>query len=322
MEAGCFIVDAMHIALVTPYLPDGRNGNAHTAVRWRRFLTQAGHQVKMALDWDGGRAQAMIALHARRSHAAIARFAQAHPERPLIVVLTGTDLYRDIRFDGDAQRSLKLAHGLVVLQEQGVKELPQAYRAKTRVIYQSAPTLPLQPRPGRFFSVGVVAHLRDEKDPLRLAMALPHLPPSSRIRAWHVGGELQAGLAQQARLLAQKEARWRWLGSRPHGETRRRIARSHLLVVSSRMEGGANVICEALTAGTPVLASEVPGNVGMLGRDYQGYFPVEDEKALAALLSRVETDVDFHTHLAHQCALRAPLFAPEREAAAVQTLLA
>jgi putative glycosyltransferase (TIGR04348 family) len=311
----------MRIALVTPFLPDARNGNAHTAVRWRRFLRQAGHRVDMTLDWDGAPAQAMIALHARRSHAAIARFAQSHPERPLILVLTGTDLYRDIRFDAQAQRSLSLAHKLVVLQEEGMLEIPDAYRDRTHVIYQSAPALLAQPRPTRHFSVGVVAHLRAEKDPFRAALAVQYLPPTSRIRLWHVGGEMQAGMATEAAALSQTTPRWRWLGSRPHGRTRQRIARSHLLVISSLMEGGANVISEAVTAATPVLASDIPGNVGMLGRDYAGYFPAGNARALANLLYRAETERDFYRRLAQQCSLRAPLFAPAREAAAVQALV-
>ena len=311
----------MHIALITPYLPRIRNGNAHTAVRWRAFLSEAGHRVDMALEWNGAPADALIALHARRSHASVARFAQAYPERPLILVLTGTDLYRDIRFNADAQLSLKLAHTLVVLQEEGTAEIPAAYHAKTVVIYQTSPTYLPQNRPTRFLSVGTVAHLREEKAPFLLAMALRHLPSSSRIRAWHVGGELQSGMGLEAEGLARVEPRWKWLGSLPHGETRRRIARSHLLVVPSRMEGGANVICEAVTAGTPVLASHIPGNVGMLGRDYAGYFPVDDDRALADLLLRVEKDHLFYEHLSRQCALRAPLFSPEREASAVQALV-
>lgn len=312
---------AMHVVLITPYLPATRNGNAHTAVRWARFLCRAGHRVDMATDWQGEPAQAMVALHARRSHAAIVRFARAHPGRPLILVLTGTDLYRDIRIDANAQLSLKLAHRLVVLQHEGLAEIPEAYRHKTVVIYQSAPSLAPQPRPVRRFSVGVVAHLREEKDPFRAVLALKYLPPASRIRLWHIGGELQTGMAAQAEALGRAEPRWRWLGSHPHGQTRRRIARSHLLVVPSFMEGGANVICEAVTAGTPVLASRIPGNVGMLGRDYAGYFPAGDEQALAGLMHRAETDEGFYQRLAAQCAIRAPLFAPEREAAAVQALV-
>jgi glycosyltransferase involved in cell wall biosynthesis len=146
------------------------------------------------------------------------------------------------------------------------------------------------------------------------------LPSDSRIRIHHVGGPLQAGMAEQARALASEMPRWRWLGALSHGEARRRIARSHLLVLSSRMEGGANVICEAVMTGTPVLASRIPGNIGMLGVDYAGYFPLGDEAALAALLSRAETDAVFYRQLVEQCAARAHLFEPARETAAVQAL--
>lgn len=312
----------MRIALVTPYLPAARNGNAHTALRWRHFLRQAGHRVDMMLSWQGEAADLLIALHARRSHAAIAAFAEAHPARPMVLVLTGTDLYRDILISPEAQRSLKLAHRLVVLQEQGPLELPVPYRDKTRVIYQSAPAITGAQRPVSYFSVGVVAHLRGEKDPFRAALASRLLPAASRIRVWHAGDEREPGMARAAAELAPGAPRWRWLGARPHGETRRRIARSHVLVVSSIMEGGANVICEAVRAGTPVLASRIPGNVGMLGRDYAGYFPLEDEQALAALMLRAETDAAFQARLARQCAERAPRFAPEREAAAVRDVVA
>ncbi len=310
----------MRIALITPYLPIARNGNAHTALRWHRFLEQAGHRVAMSLTWDERPADLMIALHARRSHAAIARFAETYPDRPLILVLTGTDVYRDIHCDAAAQDALVRAHCIVALQEQGPLELPAALQHKAQAIYQSSPRLQPGWRPARSFDICVVAHLRDEKDPFRAALAARLLPAESRIRIRHVGGPLQDGMAAQAASLAAEIPRWRWLGLLAHGETRRRIARSHLLVLSSRMEGGANVICEAVMAGTPVLASRIPGNVGMLGVDYAGYFPLGDETALAALMLRAERDADFYRQLAQQCAARMPLFEPAREAAAVQAL--
>jgi len=311
----------MHIALITPYLPATRNGNAHTALRWRRFLRLAGHRVDMAQDWSGWPVDLMIALHARRSHAAMARFACRHPDRPLILVLTGTDLYRDIHIDADAQRSLQLAHRIVVLQERGISDLPLALRAKARVIYQSSPRLKAPRRPIRSFDVCVVAHLREEKDPFLSALASRLLPEHSRVRVHHVGGPLEEGMAEKARGMAAACPRWCWLGSLSHGEARRKIARSHLLVLASRMEGGANVICEAVTAGTPVLASHVPGNVGMLGLDYAGYFPQGDEVALADMIDRAETDPMFYRRLAEQCAERAPLFDPAREAALIRELV-
>lgn len=309
----------MRIALVTPALPAAKNGNAHTAVRWRRYLRRAGHEVTLQREWDGRPADVLIALHARRSHAAVAAFAARYPGRPIVVMLTGTDIYRDIQFDADAQDSLRRATRLVVLQDRGIDELPPADRAKTRVIYQSSPALKPATRPRRTFDVCVASHLRDEKDPFRAALATRLLPAASRIRVFHVGGPLQNGMAEQARNLASP--RWLWLGARTHGETRRRIARAHLLVLSSRMEGGANVICEAVAAGTPVLASDIAGNVGMLGADYAGTFPLGNETALAELMWRAESDPTFYARLQQQCALRAPLFTPQREAAAVTALM-
>ncbi len=273
----------------------------------------------MMTDWNGEPADGLVVLHARRCHDALARFAAQHPDRPLVLILTGTDIYRDIQFDPDAQEALQLAHRLVVLQDQGIEALPAMLRPKARVIYQSAPTLRPAPRPRRSFDVCVVAHLRDEKDPFRAALATRLLPAASRIRVAHIGGPLQAGMEAQARLL--ESPRWRWLGALSHGDTRRRIARSHLLVISSQMEGGANVIGEALTAATPVLASRIPGNLGMLGADYVGLFPLGDEVALAELMGRAESDPAFLARLQQQCALRAGLFAPEREAAAILALI-
>ena len=313
---------AMRIALVTPYLPESRNGNAHTAVRYARALRAAGHRVSMTLAWQGEPADAMVALHARRVHASIARFAATHPERPLILVLTGTDLYRDIHVDADAQASLELASRIVVLQERGADELPSRLRGKCCVIYQSAPTRKPGPKTRRHFDVCVAAHLRDEKDPFLAAEACALLPHDSRMRVFHVGAALQQGMAAKSAGLAKRHARWHWLGSLPHGRTRERIARSRLLVISSRMEGGANVIVEAVTAGTPVLASDIPGNRGMLGEDYAGYFPVGDSRALAGLMLRAEAEPAFYRRLCTQCASRAPLFAPERERQGVQALLA
>jgi putative glycosyltransferase (TIGR04348 family) len=311
----------MRIHLVTPYLPDTRTGNAHTALRWRRFLRAQGHAVSMATGWDGAPADLLIALHARRSHAPLRHFAETCPDRPRLLMLTGTDLYRDIHDNPEAQDSLELAQRLVVLQEKGGEELPQRLRDKVRVIYQSSP-LRRGRRAQRHLDVCVAAHLRDEKAPFLTAEAAALLPAASRVRVRHVGGELQAGMADRARAWQQALPRWRWLGLQAPGVTRRHIADCHLLVISSVMEGGANVIAEAVMAGTPVLASRIAGNVGMLGDDYPGYFPLGDASALAAQLRRCETEPAFLAELARRCALRAPLFTQDREAAAIHDLLA
>ncbi len=318
------------MAIISPALRQANNGNWQTAWRWSRFLRPT-YEVSLGTDWSpadhpGEPPACMIALHARRSADAIARFAQACPDSPLVLVLTGTDLYRDIRTDACARRSLDLASHLVVLQDEGSAELAPQHRAKCRVIYQSAPAL----KPGapnqRTFDVVLVGHMRAEKDPLTPMRALELLPDDSRVRLIHIGDALQSEYLQAAQALRARAwpgtARYLWLAGLPHGETRQRIRHARAMVISSVMEGGANVIIEAVTAGVPVLASRIPGNIGMLGADYDGYFAPGDSRQLAGLFERVSRDPEFLSRLQMQCARRAPLFDPARERPQVIRLVA
>ncbi len=276
-----------------------------------------GFNVAVTGEWDAASAangpDAMIALHARRSAGSIACFADRHPERPLIVVLTGTDLYRDIRTDARAQHSLRVATRLVVLQEAAVSELPGPLRSKCHVIHQSAPALKAAQPNRRSFDLILVGHMREEKDPLTAMRALELVPAGARVRLIHIGSALEPRFAAAARKLGRSHADYCWLGSIPHGETRQRIKRANAMVISSRMEGGANVVIEAVTSQVAVLASAIPGNVGLLGQDYAGYFPAGDALALATLIGKTRDEPEFLAMLRRQCAKRAPLFAPQRE---------
>jgi glycosyltransferase involved in cell wall biosynthesis len=93
------------------------------------------------------------------------------------------------------------------------------------------------------------------------------------------------------------------------------------MVISSELEGGANVVSEALRLGTPVIASRISGNIGMLGADYPGYYRLRDERALSAMLARFETDAAYRRLLVHACAARAKLVTPARESAALARVL-
>lgn len=303
----------MKIVIVTPAAAGVRNGNRNTAQRWAGFLRQMGHRVRVQVEWDGKQADLMLALHARRSHASIKHYSGLHPDLPLIVVLTGTDLYRDIQNDGNAQESLVLASRLVVLQEMGLAELSPELQAKTQVVHQSACALKRMPPSENRFDVCVIGNLRKEKDPFRCALASALLPENSRIHVSHMGRALDDGMAQQAQTLMAQIPRYHWLGELPHWRVRKKLSRSRLMVISSNMEGGANVISEALAADVPVIASKVSGNIGMLGGDYEGYYPYGDESALAKVLYRAETDSKFHERLKMQCARRKPLVQPEHE---------
>lgn len=310
----------MKIALITPAGPRSRNGNLHTAARWATMLRSLGHSVRISVSWDGRPADAMIALHARRSHASISGFRERYPDRPLAVVLTGTDLYRDIRSDRDAQRSLEMADRLVVLQDMGRLELAPRPRRKTRVIYQSAESRAVSP--ARSFRIAVLGHLREEKDPFRAAVALAHLRDLPDLEVVHLGEALSPDMEREARRLMRLDGRYRWLGNVRHSAALRWLAGSRLLVLSSRMEGGANVVCEAAAAGVPVIASRVAGNIGMLGRGYPGYYAVGDERALARTIRRAVCDPGYYARLKRLIARRRPLFLPSAERAGLRALIA
>jgi putative glycosyltransferase (TIGR04348 family) len=298
--------------IVSPALASANNGNWHTAARWSRMLR--GHcRTGIAKQWQGEPCEVLIALHARRSAASIEAFARVHPESPLIVVLTGTDLYRDIRTDAAARRSLQLATHLVVLQDQGLQELEPALRAKCRVIYQSAPRLRPTLPPKRVLRVLQVAHLRDEKDPATYLRAVHRLGERNDIRFELIGDALDADLGAAAHRTQTECPNFRWLGGQPRAATRQHIRRAQLLVSTSRMEGGAHVILEAAQSGTAVLASNIPGNVGMLGADYTGYFDLGDDVQLAAALARARDEPAYLARLRTQTLARAPLFEPAEE---------
>ncbi|HET7158892.1 MAG TPA: selenoneine biosynthesis selenosugar synthase SenB [Burkholderiales bacterium] len=312
----------MKISMITPAGARTRNGNRNTATRWAGFLRAMGHRVTVAQHWEGVPSDLMIALHARRSYDSIAAFAHAHPQRPLVVALTGTDLYRDIHTDHHAQHALALATRLIVLQDMGPQSLPGQYRAKTRVVYQSARSIASPPpHLQSCFEVVVSGHLREEKDPFRAAWALALLPKSTRIRVTHIGRAMTLQMQTQAETLAQNEPRYRWLGEYPHWKALRVLARSRLMVLSSIMEGGANVASEALALNVPVIASRIDGNIGMLGRDYPGYYTVRDERMLADCLNRAETDPAWYARLREACAARAHLVSAQREQAALRALM-
>ncbi len=320
------------VVIVSPALADSNNGNWQTARRWQLFLS--GHfNVRIVKHWESNLATqndvAMIALHARRSADSIAAWAQsrgtdAQGSLGLILALTGTDLYRDIDTDETAQKSLELARHLIVLQEKGTEKLGEALQEKTSVIFQSTSSRKTLAKAKRRLKVVMVGHLRDEKMPQTLMEAAVLLRAYPDIFIDHIGGPLDPELAQAAEETMQACPNYRWLGNQPHSTTRARIQRAHVLVHASKMEGGAHVIMEAVCSGTPVVASYIDGNIGMLGAGYPGYFPLGNAHALANVLTQLQEDIvnpkplppgksSLYAKLKNQCAERAKLFAPENE---------
>lgn len=318
----------MRIRLVAPVKSTEVSGNAVTRARWESILSGLGHRVDVAGPQDAeprdAPADLLIALHARRSAAAVAASRRDHPERPVVLALTGTDLYRDLERDETARRSVAAADRLVVLQPQAVAAVPEDVRDRVVVIRQSlaAPADP-PPRPADHFAVVVLAHLRELKDPLLAARAVRQLPADSRTRVRHLGAALDEELGTAARQETRTNPRYAWEGEQPRDAALRVLAGSHVLALTSRLEGGANVVSEAIVAGVPVLSTRIEGSVGMLGDDYPGLFPVGDEAALAELLDRAEHDRGgFYRELGRRIRELQPHYRPERERESWAELLA
>lgn len=283
----------MNILLINPATSSARKGNHVTSDRWKHHLEELGHRVQVESSYTARNWDALVALHAYKSQNFISEFSRNHPDARLIVALTGTDLYRDLKEKPETEKSLELADNLIVLQNLARREIPPEYRDKIRVVHQSVQEVPengsrLASTPSEFVAL-TVAHLRDVKDPLRLAHAVEELPEDSGIKAYHLGAVLEDEYHDKLERFKSFE-RFEYRGQKPRETILAFMKGADVLVVPSRLEGGANVVSEAIAVGTPVLASEVPGNRGLLGKDYPGYFPVGNTEALRKLLLECERD--------------------------------
>ncbi|KPQ01549.1 selenoneine biosynthesis selenosugar synthase SenB [Marinobacter sp. HL-58] len=308
----------MNISLITPAPPGSRAGNRATAERWAGLLEQAGHRVNIVTEYDGGPCDLFIALHAWRSHEAVVHFRRLHPSTPLIVVLTGTDIYdHQHRFPGMTHESMALADCLVALHQRVGQDIPAQFTRKLMTVLQSAdkPAAPTGPKQG--FDICVIGHLRDEKDPLRAALAARQLPDNSAIRIINAGKAHTPAWEDKALAEQAANPRFKWLGEVDKSAIHDLMSRSRAMVISSVMEGGANVVSEACRAGLPVIASDISGNIGLLGDDYPGYFPVGDDTELARLLQRAEHSPEFLEELEGRVAELAGRFTPETERASL-----
>ena len=305
----------MRVTIIAPARRGSRTGNRVTAARWTSILKSLGHQVTVMERFRRQPTDLMIALNAYRSAASIRAFRETLPKCPLVVVLGGTDVYHFLESAPEpTMRSIELADQLVAMSSLTGRFLPVQVRKKLSVIYESARPLASGRQPSiRHFNVCVIGHLRTEKDPMRTALAVRNLPEESRIRVSHYGHALGKEWRKIARVESNHNPRYRWLGEVPHWQVRRTLARCQIMVLSSIVEGGPNVLSEAIVAGVPVLSSRIDGSVGVLGAAYPGYFPAEDTERLRRLLLKAEEKPKFIELLTRHICGRSHLFAIEEE---------
>ncbi len=306
---------------MTPAPAGSLHGNRITALRWRGFLEELGYSVDVTESWSGGDTGLLIALHAYRSHQSIVAFKKQYSGRPIVLILTGTDIYRDIANHSEVLQSMEIANQLVVLQAAAIHSVPTHLQYKVQVIYQSVEMDIRDSASKEDFLVSVIGHLRDEKDPFCIVRSLPLLPADSKITVKHLGQAMNAQMKDQAENFNATIDRYQWLGEVSHADALKMLSNSRLMVISSRMEGGAHVVSEAIALGIPVIASDIPGNRGLLGEDYPGYYPVGDENALATVLYRAEKMPSFFASLQKHIDLRRELITPAREKQSIHDLV-
>ncbi len=307
------------VVIVTPAARHSTSGNRTTALRWAGLLRQLGASVRVVERWQGEPCDVLVAVHAVKTASSVLAAAAALPGVRIVVLLAGTDVYP--RFDppAEALRALERADALVGLQPHARDALPPAARTRFRTIVQSATAAAANRGPT--FRACVLAHLRPVKDPLLPIEALAHVPPGLSLELCLAGRALTPELAAAVQVAAARDPRVRWLGELPRAAAKRLLASCDACVVPSEAEGGANVVSEAIAAGTPVLATAIPGNLGLLGDDWPATFPVGDAAALGRLLVRTATEATFAAELRQRtCALQ-PLVAPAREREAWRSLL-
>tara|TARA_E500000331_G_scaffold327558_1_gene346608 strand:- start:2213 stop:3103 length:891 start_codon:yes stop_codon:yes gene_type:complete len=283
------------------------------------MLRSQGHSVSIAEIYDGTDCDLMIAIHAWRSALSIAAYRDKFPLGPLVVALSGTDVNTFLKTEPQKTlHAMRVADTLICLHSLIKDELPSDLQCKLHLVYQSARPLliPRKPRT-QTFGVSVIGHLREEKDPFRAALAARLMPAESRLRVYHFGKAHTDKWARQAKREAANQARYVWKGEVSAWQVRRELARTHVMVISSNQEGGANIVSESIAAGVPIIASSIPGNVGLLGRNYPGYYPVRDERALADIFWLAEDDPTFLPKLLHHVDKLRPKFSPAGEARAL-----
>lgn len=277
-----------------------------------------GHSRTLLVErWSGEPAGLMIAVDARRSAASVEAWRAARRDAPLLLALTGTDLHRDLLFDAGAQRTLQAADRVVVLHDVALSLLTPAVRAKARVVWPSTRPLRALPPPKARLRAVQLGTLCEEHDPMPFMRAARRLADRDDIAFLQIGAASDARLEAAARRTAAECPNYRWLGALPRGVARQHLRHAQLLVAPHRMEGGASAIVDAAQSGTAVIASRIPGHVGLLGAEHAGLFPPGDHEELARLVEHARDDAGFLAQLLEQTVARARLFDPAAEARAL-----
>lgn len=313
----------MKIHIASPYPLGNAKGNTVTALRIASILRELGHEVSVNEGWQGEAADLLITLHAVKGAEAARLFSEAHPEGKVFLMFTGTDVYEQLPAGSEEGMALvKAADRLLIFHEGTRDAVPVDFHEKLRLIPVSLEIPEVRERRDETcFALSIIGHMRRVKDPFLAVQAVFSHPEWTHLRLWQIGEAMDEDMAQIAKAWESAEPRYRWLGGRSREEALSFIARSTGTVNSSLSEGGANAVIESMALGVPVLASDIPGNSGLLGADYPGLFEVENVEELATLIAEFYQNTEFRDDLSRRCRERSRLFTRVAEKAAWERLL-
>mgnify|MGYP001473096675 CR=1 FL=1 len=314
------LAGSLKITIITPAHRGSKSGNRVTGLRWAGLLRQLGHRVSIATQWRDHDTDVLITVHALKSAEAVIRASEQRPDIRIVTLLAGTDIYPNFAPPQTAQAALRRADALIALQPRALEVLPEELRAKARTVVQSATALSA-PRPAQFSAI-VLAHLRPVKQPLLALSAVEQVPAEVPIQLTLAGAQIDSEYSQEVMAAVAQSSRANWVGPLTRRASKLMLSSSHVCIVPSSAEGGANVVSEAIAAGTPILCSAIPGNTGLLGDDWPGMFAAGDDRGLAKLLTKAASDRAFFDELCLQTRALQPMVAPATERAAWREILA
>jgi glycosyltransferase involved in cell wall biosynthesis len=310
------------LALLAPVAPPSVRGNAITVERIVRGLRERGIDLRV---WDLSRTpEATIATEVEAwrpalVHAFHARLAGAlglalggRLGVPLVVTLTGTDANHDL-LDGargaGVRRVLEGAAAVTAFHSTMVEHVAGA-------LPSVRPRLVVVPQAPRFFATGAFdlagrwplpsgrvlfvfpAGIRAVKAPrLPLGPLEALAAADARVRLAYAGPILdpELGAALQADLATRPWARY--LGEVPHEQMASLLGQADVVLNCSISEGGlANSVLEALALGRAVLASDIPGNRGLIVDGVTGLL-FRDPPGLATQAARLAADAGLRARL-------------------------
>lgn len=313
------VATGQRITIITPARRRSPSGNRVTALRWAGLLRQLGHRVRIATEWRDHPCDVLLTVHAVKSAEAVLAASKDRPDLRIATLLAGTDIYPEFSPDARAREALERADALVALQPRALDLLPANLLEKSRTIVQSATSAPTPKRD--VFTACVIAHLRPVKQPHVAVEALSLRGDDLDLRLVVAGSRLDDDYGTRIAELVAREPACEWVGPLSRRDTKQLIASSHVCIVPSSSEGGANVVSEAIAAGTPCVCTAIPGNLGLLGEHWPAVFPVGDARALAELLRRCAKETSFLDDLCHRTVDLQSMVDPRTERRAWQSLL-